>query len=158
MITNERQYIVASAQAEKFREALARLKDAPSQARVHTRIRQAEIDGLQSQVADLRRELDAYKKLKTGNVSVLRHTGLASIAHALIKARIAEGLKQEDLAALLGVKAQQVQRYEATEYQTASLARLHRVADVLGLKWEHIVTRTKKSKVRARRVEASEVK
>ena len=114
MITNERQYIVASAQAERFREALARLKDAPPSARVHARIRQAEIEGLQSQIDDLRRDLNAYKKLKTGNISVLRHTGLPGIAHALIRARIAEGLKQEDLAARLGVKAQQVQRYEAT--------------------------------------------
>ena len=95
-------------------------------------------------------EEDLNKKLKTGNVTVLRHTGLPSIAHALIRARIAEGLKQEDLAARLGVKAQQVQRYEATEYQTASLARLHQVADVLGLEWEHIVTRRKKSKITSR--------
>jgi len=160
MITNERQYIVATAQAERFREALARLKDAPPSARVHPRIRQAEIDGLRSQIDDLRRELDAYKKLKTGNVTVLRHTGLPSIAHALIRARIAEGWKQEDLAARLGVKAQQVQRYEATEYQTASLARLHQVADVLGLEWEHVVTRRKKGKIasRSRRAERSEVK
>jgi len=143
MITNERQYIVATAQAERFREALARLKDAPPSARVHPRIRQAEIDGLRSQIDDLRRELDAYKKLKTGNVTVLRHTGLPSIAHALIR-----------------VKAQQVQRYEATEYQTASLARLHQVADVLGLEWEHVVTRRKKGKIasRSRRAERSEVK
>jgi HTH-type transcriptional regulator / antitoxin HigA len=117
---------------------------------VRARLRQAEIDGLQSQIDDLRRELNAYEKLKTGNVTVLRHTGLSSIAHSLIRARIAEGLKQEDLAARLGVKAQQVQRYEATEYQTASLARLHQVADVLGLTWEHIVTRRKTGKIRTR--------
>lgn len=158
MITNERQYIVSNAQAERFREALVRLKDAPPNPRVHARIRQAEVDGLQSQLDDLRRDLRAYEKLKTGNVSVLRHTGLASIAHALIRARIAEGLKQEELASLLGLKAQQVQRYEATEYQTASLARLHQVADLLGLEWQHVVTRTKRRKVKAQRAEHAEVK
>jgi len=38
------------------------------------------------------------------------------------------------LAARLGVKPQQVQRYEASNYQTASFARLREVARVLGLR------------------------
>jgi hypothetical protein len=40
---------------------------------------------------------------------------------------------QEDLAARLGVKPQQIQCYEASDYQTASFARLREIARLLGL-------------------------
>jgi len=52
----------------------------------------------------------------------------------LIRARIAAGLTQEDLAARVGVKAQQIQRYEASDYQSASFARIREIARVLGLR------------------------
>ena len=51
-----------------------------------------------------------------------------------MQARIAAGLNQKDLADRLGLKEQQVQRYEATGYQSASLARLREVVDALGVK------------------------
>jgi ribosome-binding protein aMBF1 (putative translation factor) len=53
---------------------------------------------------------------------------------ALIRARIASGMTQEGLALRLGLKAQQVQRYEATEYECASFARIRKVVQALGLR------------------------
>ena len=53
---------------------------------------------------------------------------------ALIRARIASGMTQEGLALRLGLKAQQVQRYEATEYESASFARIRKVVQALGLR------------------------
>ena len=41
--------------------------------------------------------------------------------------------RREELAARLGVKPQQIQRYEASDYQTASFARLREIARLLGL-------------------------
>jgi transcriptional regulator with XRE-family HTH domain len=52
---------------------------------------------------------------------------------ALIRARIAAGMTQEDLARGLGVKQQQVQRYEATDYRSAGFARILKVVQALGL-------------------------
>jgi len=49
----------------------------------------------------------------------------------LIRARIAAGLTHKDLAGLLGVKEQQVQRYERTQYRSTSLQRVIRVAEVI---------------------------
>jgi transcriptional regulator with XRE-family HTH domain len=58
---------------------------------------------------------------------------LEGLPKVLIQARIVAGLTQEDLAARLGVKPQQIQRYEASDYQTASFARLREIARLLGL-------------------------
>jgi len=52
----------------------------------------------------------------------------------LIRARIASGMTQEGLAHRLGVKTQQIQRYEATEYESASFARILKVVQALGLR------------------------
>jgi transcriptional regulator with XRE-family HTH domain len=43
-------------------------------------------------------------------------------------------MTQEGLARRLGVKPQQVQRYEATEYESASFARILKVVQALGLR------------------------
>ena len=64
-------------------------------------------------------------------ISSVTVTGLEGLADALIQARIAAGLTQEELAERLGLKKQQVQRYEATRYATANLKRLNAVADAL---------------------------
>ncbi|MFQ5652267.1 MAG: helix-turn-helix transcriptional regulator [bacterium] len=52
----------------------------------------------------------------------------------LIQARIARGLTQKELAQKLGLKEQQIQRYEANDYAKASLARLNQIIDVLKVK------------------------
>jgi len=46
-------------------------------------------------------------------------------------ARIAAGLTQGALAEQLGLKRQQVQRYEASEYATASLATIRQIAQTI---------------------------
>lgn len=93
--------------------------------------RDLQIAGLESQAADLRDELAEYEKLRDGSTTVIEATSLAGLADALIKARIARGWTQRELADRLGVAEQQVQRYESTSYRTASLARLCDIAETL---------------------------
>lgn len=47
------------------------------------------------------------------------------------RARIASGLTQEAMAQKLGLKRQQIQRYEATEYASASLATIRQIAQAI---------------------------
>jgi AcrR family transcriptional regulator len=68
------------------------------------------------------------------NPKTIELDSLDALPRVLIQARIAAGLTQEDLAARLGVKPQQIQRYEASDYQAASFARLREIARLLGLR------------------------
>ena len=43
------------------------------------------------------------------------------------------GFSQKDLAQRLGLKEQQIQRYEATGYASASLARIQEIIEALGV-------------------------
>jgi ribosome-binding protein aMBF1 (putative translation factor) len=134
MIKNEREYRITRAQAAKLDQALSDLS-APGgeDDRLHPLLRKAQQDALQSQLDDLREEIAAYEALKSGRQSVISLDSLEELPRALIQARIATGLSQRELAARLGVKEQLVQRYEATEYAGASLARVTEVARALGL-------------------------
>ena len=59
------------------------------------------------------------------------------LAEGLIKARIAGGLSQRALAQRLELKEQQIQRYEAERYASASYKRLCQVAHALGVRIEN---------------------
>jgi ribosome-binding protein aMBF1 (putative translation factor) len=82
---------------------------------------------------ELREQVEAYERLSTGRSKEVVLEAVADLPKALIRARIAAGMTQEALARRLGVKPQQVQRYEATEYGSASFARILRVVQALGL-------------------------
>jgi HTH-type transcriptional regulator/antitoxin HigA len=97
-------------------------------------LRKAQIDGLRSQLADLRTELQEYEPLKLGGSKIPALRSFQDLPRALIQARIASGMSQEDLARKLGLKPQQIQRYEATDYMAASLARVSEVVKALGIR------------------------
>ena len=134
MIKNERQYRITKAQADRFSLTLERLaQGAEGPAAVHPRIAKAREDALRSQLADLRSEMREYESLTAGGFPVDDLQAIANLPVVLIKARIAQGLSQKDLARRLGLKEQQIQRYEATDYASASFKRIREVAGALGL-------------------------
>jgi transcriptional regulator with XRE-family HTH domain len=135
MIKNERQYRITKAQIDKFVSATEQLaSQSDSHQQVHPILQKAQADALQSQLAELRREIEEYEALKSGQRAILELNSLEELPRALIKARIAAGFSQKELAERLGLKEQQIQRYEDTEYTSASLARLLEVSQVLGIK------------------------
>ena len=130
MIKNERQYRITKAQADGLSRTLEGLSQRAEG--VHPLIAKAQEDALRSQIEELQGELRDYESLLSGG---FRADELQTIAHLptmLIKARIARGLSQKDLAERLGLKEQQIQRYEATDYASASLTRIREVAGALG--------------------------
>jgi transcriptional regulator with XRE-family HTH domain len=133
MIRNERQYRITKAQIDEFERKMQALSAAPP-AGVHPRIVEAQRDAMQSQRDELREQLAAYESLQNGTSKVLELTSLDQLPAALIQARIAAGLTQRELAERLGMKEQQLQRYEATDYAGASLERIRSVIDALGVK------------------------
>ncbi len=132
MIKNQRQYRITKTQASRFRRAIVEMKSSPGQG-VPPVLRKAQVAGLRSQLQDLKSELRDYETLRSGRRAIPMLPSFQRLPHALIRARIASGLTQLGLARKLGMKAQQVQRYEATNYRSASLQRLERVARALGL-------------------------
>ncbi len=132
MITNEVQRRTTEPHLRQFEEALANL-EARHSSKQHTKLARLEIDAVRSQADDLRIELEEYARLRSGAVSTFEAASIEELATLLIKARIARGWSQRQLADALGVAEQQVQRYEATGYRSASLARISDLAAALNV-------------------------
>lgn len=142
MIRNERQYRITLRQRQALVEALDRLLDEHTdiisgergpfddQVQFRFELEQASLDG---QIATLDVQLRDYEVLRAGQVAVVRVDSLAELPDALVRARIGSGLTQRELAERLGLKEQQIQRYEAENYAGASLSRLQEVMRALGV-------------------------
>jgi len=135
MIKNERQYRITNAQVVKLERALDLLtKGLTGGEHMHPLLQKAQEDALRSQVADLHAQLREYDALRSRKRTVLELASFEELPRALIQARIAAGISQRELGERLGLKEQQIQRYEATEYASASLARVTEVVRALGIK------------------------
>lgn len=89
---------------------------------------------MESERRDLRAAIEAYEGAKeTSDPEALQERIGREPGTTLIVARIAKGYSQRDLAWRLGVKEQQIQRYEADRYATISLKNYARIAVLLGV-------------------------
>jgi transcriptional regulator with XRE-family HTH domain len=132
MISNERQYRITKSRAEEFERALGELTT--RQANADPLWRNVQRDAVTSQLDDLREELRLYETLRKRGPEAVEVTSFEDLPRALIMARIAAGLTQKELGNLLALKEQQIQRYEATGYASASLQRIRSVVEALGLR------------------------
>lgn len=131
MIKNERQYKITKSHFDNFKQTILDLEKKES-----TPLLQLEKNALQSQMTDLKREIDEYHDLQSGMIPVFELNSIDELPKTLIKARISLGLSQKKLGDLIGLQEQQIQRYESTDYETASIARIKKIAKVLNLEIE----------------------
>src|SRR5690242_10819735 len=103
MITNDRQYKIAKSQIENFRQSLDSLILASSTAQnIHPKLFEVQKNAIESQLGDLLSEINEYEDLKAGKIVITEVNNLKDLPLVLIKARIANGLTQAELAGRIG--------------------------------------------------------
>ena len=130
VITNEVQYRATTAHLERFEQAAANIEARPGK---RTKLDRLVLDAVRAQADDLRLELADFDQLRSGTLSTFDAASLGELSMVLVKARIARGWTQRQLAEALGMAEQQIQRYEAHDYRSTSLARLCDIANALGV-------------------------
>jgi len=131
MIFSDKQHVVSRAQVSKLKAALLAIEKSDT---IEDWAKQAEADAIKSQISEIESEIIEYELLKSGRLAFSKTYTLEDLPRVLVQARIASGLSQTDLATKLGMKPQQIQRYEATHYMGANLSRLIEVSRTLGVK------------------------
>ena len=130
MIYSDQQYRISKRELTKLKDALTNAQASkPDQAW----LRNAQIAALRSQIAELEAEIAHYDLLKAGEITFAKSFALENLPSILVEARIAAGMSQTNLAQMLGIKPQQIQRYEASNYMGASLARLIEISKILNV-------------------------
>lgn len=134
MISNERQYGITKKQIKEFELKIAELQNITPPNNRNQKLRyQAHLNALNSQLEELREEVEEYEKLKEGKIKQLEIDSFEKLPEAIIKARIFRGLTQEGLAKRLGVKPQQVQRDEANRYASTSFVKMLEILNALNV-------------------------
>ena len=118
MILNQRQYGVTKAQMKRLQKTLRLSKE--KRGEMDERIFNSMIAGIKSQISELKDQIKEYEKIQ--NAKALNYS-LENLHSVLIQARVARGWTQKKLAKKLNVDAQQIQRYEKSNYSSVSLER-----------------------------------
>lgn len=140
MIKNDKQYQVTKKRLKEFSDALL---DISNQKGIAPLLQQIQESAIKSQIEDFEREIIDYESLKNGMVNYILIDSFENLYEALIKGRLAKGLSQGELANKLKLKEQQIQRYEACNYSTASLPRITQIAGELGVSFYPIKVKFK---------------
>lgn len=129
MIKNERQYKITRSRADEIRVAISELEQAPLPDGLSLEMRELQVQALKGTLGDFEAELADFDALH--DAKLIEATGIEAFPTALIRARIARGLTQRQLADRLGIAEQSIQRYEAGDYAGVSFARLVEIAEAL---------------------------
>lgn len=84
-------------------------------------------------IEDLENQIQTYEALVGGNFHFLKPKNIEDIPNILIAARLSQKMSQKVLADNLGIEAQQVQRYEASDFEGASWSRIIEFANALNI-------------------------
>jgi HTH-type transcriptional regulator / antitoxin HipB len=137
VIQNERQYKVTQTKLRELEQASANIDfEDPN---LHPRQILSQKNSYARIVATLKQEIAEYEELKSGRIAVFQIESFNELPTALIKARIASGMTQKELAEKIDTQEQQIQRYEANHYHAISFDRLMKIVGALGISFKHSV-------------------
>ncbi|WP_179414324.1 helix-turn-helix domain-containing protein [Mucilaginibacter sp. E4BP6] len=91
------------------------------------------LDSFDGLIEDLKEELNDYEQLISQGFHCFKNKSLDNLSEIIISSRIAQNISQKQLANAIGIKEQQIQRYELNDYESASLPRLQEICDALNL-------------------------
>lgn len=128
MILNERQYRITRARVSGADRALQRAR--VEVASLPPELAELHIAALEGNLDQMRHELAEYEAVRDSQEPI-EGEGLSQLPLMLIRGRIRKRLSQRALAERLGVKGQQVQRWEMNRYHGVGIDRLDEIARVL---------------------------
>jgi HTH-type transcriptional regulator / antitoxin HipB len=137
MIQNERQYKVTQTKLKELEQASANIEI--DDLSLHPRQILSQKNSYNKIIGTLKQDLAEYEELKSGRIAVFHIESFNDLPTALIKARIALGMTQKELAEKIDTQEQQIQRYEANHYHAISFNRLMKVVQVLGISFKQSV-------------------
>ena len=120
MIKNEKQYKVSKKRLAEMEQSIT-----PKQSQIFPNSK--ETGALNSLIRiknDIKEEIKQYESLKSKGIPLRRKVTVAQLPNILIEHKIAKGLTQKQYSEILGIKEQQLQRYEAENYSSVSFGRL----------------------------------
>ncbi|MEP6465721.1 MAG: helix-turn-helix domain-containing protein [Parafilimonas sp.] len=144
MIKNEKQYSVSKKTLNDVIEKINKTKAESNQNIKHKIF----LDSIQDFKEDIEKEISEYEQLKSSKPTILKERSLSNLPDVIIEYKIANHLTHKEFAKILGLKEQQLQRYEAELFKTVSFQNLIKFLNLiqLDLKIKEIVIKPTRRK------------
>ncbi|HEY2727258.1 MAG TPA: hypothetical protein VGI61_08800 [Parafilimonas sp.] len=129
MIKNEKQYKISKKILSEVFEEINKIK-AEKDYNIKRRL---VAESLEDFKEDIENEIRDYEKLKTSKQTILKERSLSDLPSIIIQYKIANHLTHKEFAKILGLKEQQLQRYEAESFKTVSFQNLINFLNLIDL-------------------------
>ncbi|MEG4441234.1 helix-turn-helix transcriptional regulator [Microcoleus sp. AT9_B5] len=142
MIKDELEYEVSKEWVEKFNKTLAAMERDEEAKRKDFLKWDAGRGSIQCHLEQLHEEISEYERLmawdKSKPIEIVVEN-FNKLSEALIKARMAAKMSEEELAEILDIDPERIKEYEKKKYQNASLTEILDISLALGLEFKTAV-------------------
>ncbi|AXY76404.1 XRE family transcriptional regulator [Paraflavitalea soli] len=145
MINNEKQYKISKKKLNEIVTEIEKVKKASEQNPLRNKLILASLLNVKEELED---EISEYESLKNSNQETLAERVISELPSILTEYKIISGMTQKEFSEKLGLKEQQLQRYEADNFKGVSFKNLLKFLDSIGLEIKIKETRLNKSRKR----------
>lgn len=145
MINNEKQYKISKKKLNEIITEIEKVKKANEQNPLRNKLILASLLNVKEELED---EISEYESLKNSNQETLAERVISELPSILTEYKIISGMTQKEFSEKLGLKEQQLQRYEADNFKGVSFKNLLKFLDSIGLEIKIKETRLNKARKR----------
>ena len=130
MITNEKQYKISK---RKFNELNEHLDKTKKEVEKNPLRNQLILASLNSSKNEIENDILLYESLKKSKECILKERLISELPSVITEYKIVSGLTQKEFSEMLGIKEQQLQRYESESFKGVTFKNLLKFLDLIGL-------------------------
>ena len=130
MIKNEKQYKITKKKLEEFTEAILKKQNSHDPLSATDQLILISLQDMQEQFVN---EIAVYERLKTNTSFRLDERSIDELPELLIEYKVQSGFTQKEFSQKIGMKEQQLQRYEAENFNSISFKNLLKILHAIGL-------------------------
>jgi DNA-binding Xre family transcriptional regulator len=130
MIKNEKQYKITRKKLQDIQEEINRLKNGREHLPAKDELLLVSLLMMKQQMED---EIAKYDLVKTMTSAILGERSIDDLPTLLIEYKIQSGMTQKEFSEKIGMKEQQLQRYEAENFNSISFKNLLKIIHAIGL-------------------------
>jgi predicted XRE-type DNA-binding protein len=128
MIKNDKQYKITKKRLKELNDKLE-----PYHKKTLQPKDELIVNSLTRQKNQFKVEIKKYENLKNKSLSIFKLRNLDMLPHVLIEYKISKGFSQKEFAKVLGIKEQQLQRYESDDFRSVSFSKLLNFIELAGI-------------------------
>lgn len=130
MIKNEKQYKISR---KRLADVIAKIDKVTADAEENNLKKELIVASLEDFKGDLEKEITAYDSLKIGTSTKLKERNISELPDLITEYKIANNLTHKEFSQRLGLKEQQLQRYESEGFKSVSFQNLVKFINIMNL-------------------------